>query len=431
MNVLIIEAHSDANVGSAALVGNSVTLVRRTFPGAKLKIWAHNPESIERFSGIRCYPELFILPFKQPQYKQIIWLFKTVIWMVFSELGRIIRGIGIPFSEAIYTWDKRMLRAIKQIKETDLIISIGAERINDNFYKSILFSLYTLWTIKSYGKSYRNFLVLYPQTIGPFHFRITKFLSKMVLDKCDVIFLRDKRSEEILRELGVKGPIIQHTADIAVLQEAISLQEARELLRKEEVCLNGRPLIGISALKWNYIKSKGKSNYNDYKYSIAKIADYLIENMDAQVIFIPTNLRMHGCTNNDFETSKEIVDQIKNKKRVVILSRLYRPDEMKGIMGLLDMCIATRMHACIFSTGIATPTISINYQFKVFEYMKLMDLGEYTIDIDQITFEELRKIVNLTWQKRGEIRKKLNERIMYWSNHVESTLLMLKEYYAR
>ena len=235
MKILVIEAYSDANVGSGALLENSVNLVKKTFPEAELKIWAQNPKSIEAFLGIKSYPELFTLPLKQSRYRQIIWLFKTVIWIIFNELGRIIRGICIPISEVIYTWDKCRLRAIKQIKEADLIISVGAERINDNFCKAILFSLYTLWIIKCY----RKFLVLYPQTIGPFHFRITRFLSKKVLNKCDVIFLRDKKSEEIIRKLGVKEPIVQRTIDVAVLQKAVPLQEARNLLRTESICLNG------------------------------------------------------------------------------------------------------------------------------------------------------------------------------------------------
>ena len=83
-----------------------------------------------------------------------------------------------------------------------MVVSVGAERINDNFYKLILFSLDMFSMIQSYQK----FLILFPLKHWPFYFKLTRFLSEKILNKCDVIFLRDYRSNEIIKEIAVFRP---------------------------------------------------------------------------------------------------------------------------------------------------------------------------------------------------------------------------------
>jgi len=99
-------------------------------------------------------------------------------------------------------------------------------------------------------------------------------------------------------------------------------------------------------------------------------------------------------------------------------------------MGLLDLCLVTRMHACIFSTGIFTPTLSINYQFKLREYMSLMGLGEYTVDIDHVTTDNLRVLLERAWEDRAENREVLERHITAQGLALETAMAKLPEYYA-
>ena len=425
MNILIIEAYSDANIGSAALVENSVNLLRKIFPAAKLNVLAQSSHAVEKFSGVPTFPELFSFPFRQARVKQVLWLFKNASWMLSCSLAVLSRKICLLIPESLYTFDRRKRVALKLIKEADIVVSVGAERINDNFYKAIFFSLYVLWIIQAYGK----FLVLFPQTIGPFHFKVTRFLAARVLKDCQVVYLRDEKSARIVKEMGVKGPLVVNTADVAIMQSALSADQAKVLLHDVGVTIGDGPLIGISAMKWTYVKVKGSSRYNEYKEAIAKVADKLIKEKDARILFLATNLPVHGCREDDLGAAKEIAQLIKCNNRVYVLSKLYTPAQMKGIMGLLDMCIVTRMHACIFSTGIFTPTLSINYQFKLHEYMKLMGLGDYTIDIDQVNYDRLKRLADFAWDNRDAIRKILRGKIVYWKTNIDKELSRLSDYY--
>ncbi len=426
MKILIIEAYSAANIGSGALVENSIRLLRKNFPNCDIEVLAQTPESIHKLTGVPCFNELISLPLGQPRMRQLLWLIRTGLWMTGHALAVLLRRIGVAVPIRLYTFNHRTLTAIKKVREADLVVSVGAERINDNFYKAILFSLYMLWMVQTYGK----FLVLFPQTIGPFHFRLTRFLSALVLRRCDLVFLRDRKSYDIIKAIGTNGPVIVNTCDVAVLQPAVDAVEARSLLSEAGVPEDGRPLIGMSVMKWSYVKAEGKSDYREYKQAIATTADAFIAGKGVRVLFIATNVLTEGCREDDVAAAQDIMSLMQHKEGAVILSRVYTPAQMKGIMGLLKLCLVTRMHACIFSTGIFTPTVSINYQFKLREYMTLMGLGDYTVDIDVVTTEKLLELMERAWENRTRNREVLRKVVTSWAAGLEAEMAKLPEYYV-
>ena len=426
MKILIIEAYSAANIGSGALVENSVALLRKYFPGSEIEILAQTPESIHKLTGLPCYHELISLPLGQPRLSQTFWLLKTTLWMISHALATGLDRIGLTLPASLYTDNARTLTAIEKVKQADMVVSVGAERINDNFYKGILFSLYMLWVVQTQ----RKFLVLFPQTVGPFHFKLTRLLSTRILNRCDVIFLRDRKSHDTIQALGVNLPVIVDTCDVAVLQQAVAYEEAWALLSQFGLQNDGRPLVGMSVMQWSYIKAEGHSGYEEYKQAIAAVADDFIANNGAQILFIATNVLTEGCREDDVAAAEDIKALMRHRENATVLNRVFTPSQLKGIMGLLDLCLVTRMHACIFSTGIFTPTASINYQFKLREYMKLLGLGDYTVDIDQVTTTNLRELMERAWQNRSASRETLKTNVSYWASNLENAIKMLPGYYT-
>jgi polysaccharide pyruvyl transferase WcaK-like protein len=451
MNILIIEAYTDGNIGSAALVENSIRLLKKNFPQAKIKLLAQFPEHVEKFSGYPSASELIAMPFKQARVKQYIWLIKTVIWMTVHALALLLRKIKVPIPHTLYTFDKSKLQALNCLAWAEIVVSIGAERINDNFVKSIFFSLYMLWCAKLSGK----FLVLFPMTIGPFHFSITKLLSRAMLNHCDVIFLRDQRSYDTVKELSINKPYVISTCDVAVQQVPAPVETISRLfgqlglpdcplthtIRRASPehssginpartgLIESRPLVGFSVMKWSYRKAQGPSRYEDYKLAIARAVDYLIENAGVSIVLLATNVPVHGCREDDTKVIRELKELITNKSRVYAFENLLTPAEIKGLIGQMEMCLTTRMHACIFSTGICTPTVTINYQFKLKEYMKLLGLENYTLDIDLVNPDNLKELVAKGWQDRQRIREQLEEKMVLWRADLQTKMQQLPGYY--
>ena len=424
MNILVIEAYSAANIGSGALVENSVKLLKERFPGSNIEILAQTPESIHGLTKLPTHHELITLPLCKPRLVQVSWLMKTLCWMVVHMVLSLLRKVDLSVPVSLYTFDDKTLNAIEKVKWADMVVSVGAERINDNFYKAIYFSLYMLWMVKSYGK----FLVLFPQTIGPFHFKASKILSRFVMNRCNVIFLRDKKSRANVTELDVSGSVIFDTCDVAVLQEALGREQSLEQLRTSGIPTD-RPIVGISVMEWTYIKSNGKSGYKEYKEAVSRVADELIEDLGLTIVFLATNVLTDGCREDDVSAAREIRDLMTHQEQAYIITDVYSPKQMKGVMGVMELCIVTRMHACIFSTGIFTPTASINYQFKLHEYMKLMGLSNYTVDIDKVDYSTLKSVVSNAWSDRESNRELLRYKVTFWSDDLNEKMDQFKILY--
>jgi polysaccharide pyruvyl transferase WcaK-like protein len=415
MKILLTEAYTDANVGSAALVENSIELLKPFARSGYIRVLAQNKDAIEKFCGIPTSHEIFILPLGKNRLVQIIWLVSNLSWMAAQWIVRLTR---LPIPCRYFTFSVRKKESLRFIRESELCVSVGAERLNDNFFLALPFSLYTLWLIKAYGKK----MILFPQTIGPFYFAVSRYFTRRALLRCDYIYARDMKSLDTLKALKIPENKYKFIPDVALLQKTASPGRIREICREQDIPVGRGPLAGVSALKWSYFKSKGKSDYSHYKKVIAGTCDYLIENKDYHIVFVPTNVGIHGCREDDINTGREILELMRNVKRTTLINSLYTPADIKGISGLMDIFIATRMHACILSTGAFTPTVSINYQFKLYEYMKLLGLEHYTVDIEEVSFDKLKKLIDELCLNKENLRSRIKDKIKVLSSYAETAL---------
>ena len=92
LNVLVIEAYTDANVGSAALVENSIALLRRWRPGCKIRVMAHFPEAFRNSPDVDTVGDIFDYPYGRKRIRQIWWLCKTTVWMAAVAVQAVFAG---------------------------------------------------------------------------------------------------------------------------------------------------------------------------------------------------------------------------------------------------------------------------------------------------------------------------------------------------
>jgi len=397
----MIEAYTDANVGSSALVGNSIKICRALFPKSCIRVMAHHPQSIEAMHNCYAVKDPFDYPFNQPRSKQIIWLIKQVIWMALAWKS----AVNKQYQDGISA--KILNRSIKNFLWADIVISVGAERLNDKFYKIIPFSVFSYLLCKRMGKR----VVLFPQTIGPLFFNWSRWLVTRALQAVDLIYVRDEESYSIVvNQLGINSSKVILTSDVAVLQEPISLAEARQLIGMD----TEEKIVGISALRWTYFKNKAQtpySNYESYKREMAHLADALINKYQVNIVFFPTNFPMNGCREDDVRACEDIQSLMVNKDRARIIRKLPSPAELQGMLRCCEINITTRMHACILSTSVYVPTISVNYLFKIKEYMKSVGLGEFAIDIEDFHSGAVLPLFDRLWREREVWQSRLETAI--------------------
>lgn len=391
--ILIIEAYTDSNIGSCALVENSIHLLKMKYPESEIRLMAHYPKAfIERYEGVEVVKDIFNYPYLRNRGFQYWWLFSTLVWMLFVYV--------LPRKISYILFKNK----VKDFLWSDSVVSIGAERINDKYIKNAFFSEYTYKLIKRFKKK----MVLFPCTIGPFLHGWTKKIFTLTAKDIDMIYTRDVESYNISKQLlpDSQNKLI-NTCDVAVFQSWV---DKKKDLNKEY----GKPIVGISIMKWSYVANKYETPYSNYKAyvnEIVSLIDVLIERYNVHVTLFPTNYRIHGGLADDLGVAHEIYNLSTRKKDLNIIEDLTTPSEFKSLLSGSEINITTRMHACILSTGAFVPTISINYLFKLKEYMNSIGLSDFALDIEDFEHSIILDMFDKMWNNRN-----------YWTNHLKNEI---------
>lgn len=404
LKILITEAYTDANVGSGALIENALSLLRERFPTAQIRVMAIYPHAFEELCHVESVPDPYRYPYKKPVLHKIIWLFSTFFWMALIRLQarKGLRKVRF-FSSKIdhYLW-------------ADWVVSAHAERIKESFHVDALYTLFSFHIAHLLGKK----VILFPCTLGPYGFG-TRPLVDRWLREVDVLFTRDDISYNLAHKAkGLAHEKIVNCSDVAVIQNYISREEALEIIG----CSPQDKLVGVSVMRWRYIKGNVSpySNYASYVTEMAKLIDHLITTYGVKVVLYPTNYAIRGCTTEDREAIRAIYKAATRKESIVQTERFLKPEELKGALACSEVNIVTRMHACIFSTGANVPTLSVNYLYKLREYMESLGLADYSIDIEYFNAEWMQAAFDKMWNRRPEIRQQITQ-------HMEAKRALLHE----
>ena len=98
---------------------------------------------------------------------------------------------------------------------------------------------------------------------------------------------------------------------------------------------------------------------------MSEVANRLVEELEANVIFIPFHL------GEDIDISKDI--QEKTSEKVVFLKEKYNVNEMLSIIGNLNLLVGVRLHSLIFGAVMNTPLIAISYDPKINNFMEFIE----------------------------------------------------------
>ena len=295
------------------------------------------------------------------------------------------------------------------LRDTDLFISGGGGLLQDSTGKgwSILYYLGLILV----AKIVKVPVMIYAQGIGPVNKQINKKLIKWILNKVDLITVRDKPSKELLENLGVVKPSIYVNSDPVFLLNRKNLNNVIDShpFIQEMINSDNRPLIGVSVREY-------KGNGLDSKRVFAQAADYLIENYKAKIIFFPFKF------DEDVHTSEEILSLMKNKAEVLKIK--LRPEELLSVLSRLSLVVGVRLHSIIFSSMANIPFIAFNYDPKVKYFVKDLGLSEVLLETGKgISLKDIQKKVEYIRENNDKIKNILLEKV----NNLEEKALANNE----
>lgn len=278
----------------------------------------------------------------------------------------------------------------KAIKACDLFISGGGSLLQDQTSTRSL--LYYLFIIRL-AQHYKKRVMLYANGIGPINSKMNIKRVKKVIDKVDLITLREEDSLKLLRKLEIEKPQIMLTADPVLTTEPIDDKEIDNIFIKENIPINSK-LIGINARKW---KLSG-----DLKNQLAKSLEYIYKKYGLIAVFIPMSYE-------DIDIMLKISKLLDTPFRM--LYSIYEPEELIGIIGRMDMVIAMRLHTLIYSSIAVTPMLGLIYDPKVKGYLDY--IGQYAAgNVESIESSEINDKVDMVMSNYEAEKRNLNSKML-------------------
>ena len=299
---------------------------------------------------------------------------------------------------------------IAHMGNASLLVSGGGTLIQDGTStKSLLYYLGIIMLAKFFGLR----TMLYANGIGPLIREKNKKRTKKVLDKVDVITLRDRRSKAALDEMGIKGNIYV-TADPVFGIENINSDEGRKLLCRMNVAKDAQ-CMGIS------VRPNKKMNDEILK-NIAAAADKCAEKYKLLPVIIPMQ------KNKDEGICRRLSGFMKSENIVLPLDLSL--DEILSVVSNMKLCIGMRLHTLIYSAVEAIPVIGLVYDPKVSGFMEYSNQDLY-LNIDEISESRLTELIDKLMADYDNIKIKLEKTCCEMKKQTDKNVIYMKELLER
>lgn len=303
---------------------------------------------------------------------------------------------------------------INEISSSDLLFNNGGGNINTLLYKELYKQTLTILA----ASILKVPVILSGQTIGPITKKIHAFVVKKALNRVDTVTFRDRGiSLQRVKEIGIKKPIMQDTADDAIGLPFLSQKETEKLLLENDVAewLN-LPADLIVAMNMNgYLKAMGKKSINEFDKEVrllTKIADQLVEKYRAKILLVPTD---YATSSDDRPLLIQIKNKMKHKEKSLVIAKEYDAIQYKSLIGLGDIAIGARYHFNVFATSMGVPCIGLaNGVYQKTKLKGVMDLYDLTYcfipeDMDKVEFDIVWAVVERVLRNRIKIVRQLKE----------------------
>lgn len=423
--VHIIHVGNMANKGTQALLKSDVSLLREILgDDVVLSVSTADVEGVSRLglSVDSVLPTLVDIPYEvadsyAKRYGFSRSDFRYKVFAILSFMNMFVQ-MGVSVFSAVLSrlgvegFFRREL--FRYVRDCDVVVSCSDENFKES--ASLLpinvYWLFTWWSMlisktwkilvaRSLGKP----VVMFPNSFGPFRTTIGRLLSRLALNNCSVVLIRDRQSYLIARDMGIKAPIVV-TSDTALLFDGSGGSMSF-----------GEGVVGVCP--GLYSNSVSEEKMMSYVVAHAEALDRVIERLGVSVVFLPHYVS--GFKYDDLEISEMIRSKMRHSDRVRVLN-LGSLEEFKSAIGGVDLVVSSKMHPCVLATSSYVPSLCIAYDHKQTGFFSSLGMDEAVILLQQVNSDVLyEKIVSL-WGRRDERRRFLQSNVPSLQRHVRGSV---------
>ncbi len=253
--------------------------------------------------------------------------------------------------------------------KSKIFINGGGSLIQDvTSSRSLYFYLFTLMAAKLCGCK----IIMYGCGIGPIKSPANRRLAGYVLNNtAQIITLRDGVSYQELQAMNVVKPKVLRAADPTITIRPSNQAAIKYAFEKENVPFD-LPKIGFCLRNWPTV--------NSFK-PLAEAANYAYQKYGLTPVFLPIELP------RDISAAELVLPYLKVPYHVCRLR--HKVEDLIGMLGSMDLVVAMRLHALIFSTIGGAPTVGVSYDIKVDSFIKEI-ASDTCISLENLDSESLK-----------------------------------------
>ena len=422
----IIHVGAMNNKGTQALLTSDVMVIDETVNGAAIAVSTTDIDGVKKLDLplSQLLPPMVDIPYVKadqlsPRFgferKGFAYKILTLALLIQMSVQVVLSLVSVTLSKIGF---KALYRGevIESIKNSNIVISHSDENFKET---ASLLPLNLYWTLtwwsmlisrtmdiivsRSFGKP----VIMFPNSVGPFRTWIGRFLTRLSLNCCDYIMIRDPISYRIVNEVGIRTSKFL-TYDTALLFNRSGNGISTDL---------SRPIIGVSA--GIYGQSLSLAEVQNYISAHAMALDRAVEKYGFSVAFLPHYIS--GFGNDDYDVSKSIVEEMRNKQQTkIILTDSVA--EFTPLLNKMDMVISSKMHPAILAVLGYVPVLCISYDHKQTGFFQRLNMGECNINIRDVSYELLFSKIDQTWAHRKTLEEALKRQIPQWQKNVKLTI---------
>jgi len=244
---------------------------------------------------------------------------------------------------------------------------------------------------------------LVSQSLGPFH-PWNRPLARYCLNRARLVYIRERRTREILVGLGVRPEKVQLAPDVAFALPALPARNvwSEEGLARDRI---PRPWVALSvsdlALR---LAADGKEN--SYLDELAHLSEHVHRQHGGSLLLVPHEINPPYYGSDDRSAADRLLERMGRPTWMHSIRGDYDPSRLKGFISECDALVASRMHAAIAGLSSGVPTLLVAWSHKYAGVMEEIDLDGCVWD-QHAPAGSLVSHFERLWRRRDAVRRHL------------------------
>lgn len=409
---IVVPACTDLNRGDQALVWESANLLSDAFgPATEIDIvdYGNTPEERARqseqtkaagYSVIKNIVENPKRTVSKNQKHLTLASYLKVALTALMDFSRQLILVVFPycFTAKVTLRHKDQIDSFKALRDADGCVVKGGGfvhtygQLQDPYY--LWFNLYYVILALRLRKK----VIFFPNSFGPIKGTVNRLILKLVLNRCSLVYTREKVSQKCLEDIGCKN--ILPNIDLAYYCEAL-----KNPTFPGEIQNSGKPKIGVTVRPYRFPESEDpQRSYADYVRAIAEFCDSQLE---FEFYFI---VQVQGpSAHEDDRIAISDVINLSGRSDLQVIDGNYDYRDLIAAYSKMDFVVGTRFHSVIFSQISKVPCLVVAYGGNKGQgIMSELGLSNFVIDINEVSSEELCVRFDDLRAKNSEIIDKLD-----------------------